>query len=74
MIRTKVITNALTEAPAQIPNDRVSIIPINGRLGAYDRLLVAPMWLMTLLLGKMAVRAFFAIGSADFGMLVGVVV
>ncbi len=47
--------------------DRVSLIPL-------ERLLVAPMSLLTLLLGNTVVRAFFALDSAAFGLLVGVVV
>ena len=50
------------------------IIPLERRLGTYDRLLAAPMSLITLLLGKTAVGAFFAIVvaliSAFFGALV----
>jgi len=37
------------------------IIPLERRLGTYDRLLAAPMSLATLLLGKTLVGAFFAI-------------
>jgi ABC-2 type transport system permease protein len=37
------------------------IIPTERRIGTYDRLLIAPMSLLTLLLGKTAVGAFFAI-------------
>jgi len=50
------------------------IIPLERRLGTYDRLLVAPMSLLTLLLGKTAVGALFAIGSSAFALLVGVLV
>jgi ABC-2 type transport system permease protein len=50
------------------------IIPMERRLGTYDRLLVAPMSLLTLLLGKTAVGALFAIGSSTFALLVGVLV
>ena len=50
------------------------IIPLERRLGTYDRLLAAPMSLITLLLGKTAVGAFFAVVvaliSAFFGALV----
>jgi len=49
------------------------IIPLERRLGTYDRLLAAPMSLLTLLLGKTAVGAFFAIGVSAFALLVGVV-
>jgi len=48
------------------------IIPLERRLGTYDRLLAAPMSLLTLLLGKMAVGAFFAIMVSTFALLVGV--
>jgi ABC-2 type transport system permease protein len=48
------------------------IIPLERRLGTYDRLLAAPMSLLTLLLGKAAVGAFFAIGVSVFASLVGV--
>lgn len=37
------------------------IIPTERRIGTYDRLLAAPMSLVTLLLGKTAVGAFFAV-------------
>lgn len=37
------------------------IIPLERRLGTYDRLLAAPMSLLTLLLGKSMVGAFFSI-------------
>lgn len=48
------------------------IIPMERRLGTYDRLLAAPMSLLTLLLGKTAVGALFAIGTSTFALLVGV--
>ncbi len=48
------------------------IIPLERRLGTYDRLLAAPMSLLTLLLGKTAVGAVFAIGVSAFTLLVGV--
>jgi len=48
------------------------IIPLERRLGTYDRLLAAPMSLLTLLLGKTAVGAFFAIGVSIFALIVGV--
>lgn len=48
------------------------IIPLERRLGTYDRLLSAPMSLLTLLLGKTAVGAMFAIITSTFAMLVGV--
>ncbi|MGC8836980.1 MAG: ABC transporter permease [Anaerolineae bacterium] len=47
------------------------IIPLERRLGTYDRLLAAPMSLLTLLLGKIGVGAFFAIGVSAFSLLVG---
>ena len=50
------------------------IIPLERRIGTYDRLLAAPMSLITLLLGKTAVGAFFAIVVSAFSLLVGVVV
>jgi ABC-2 type transport system permease protein len=49
------------------------IIPLERRLGTYDRLLAAPMSLLTLLLGKAAVGAFFAIGVSAVALIVGVV-
>jgi ABC-2 type transport system permease protein len=49
------------------------IIPLERRLGTYDRLLAAPMSLLTLLLGKTAVGAIFAIVVSAFSLLVGVV-
>ncbi len=49
------------------------IIPLERRLGTYDRLLAAPMSLLTLLLGKTAVGALFAIGTSAFALIVGVV-
>ena len=48
------------------------IIPLERRLGTYDRLLAAPMSLLTLLLGKAAVGAFFAIGVSLFASIIGV--
>ena len=48
------------------------IIPLERRLGTYDRLLSAPMSLLALLLGKTAVGALFAIGTSTFALLVGV--
>ncbi len=49
------------------------IIPLERRLGTYDRLLAAPMSLLTLLLGKAAVGTLFAIGVSIFSLIVGVV-
>ncbi|MCJ7622515.1 MAG: ABC transporter permease, partial [Anaerolineaceae bacterium] len=40
------------------------IIPLERRLGTYDRLLAAPMSLLTLLLGKTAVGAIFAAAAS----------
>ena len=48
------------------------IIPLERRLGTYDRLLAAPMSLLTLLLGKAAVGAFFAIAVSVIALTVGV--
>jgi ABC-2 type transport system permease protein len=50
------------------------VIPLERRLGTYDRLLAAPMSLLTLLLGKTAVGAFFAIVISTTALLVGVIV
>ncbi|HHS98171.1 MAG TPA: ABC transporter permease [Chloroflexi bacterium] len=49
------------------------IIPLERRLGTYDRLLAAPMSLLSLLLGKAAVGACFAIGVSAIALIVGVV-
>jgi ABC-2 type transport system permease protein len=49
------------------------IIPLERRLGTYDRLLAAPMSLLTLLLGKASVGAFFAIVVSAVALTVGVV-
>lgn len=48
------------------------IIPTERRMGTYDRLLAAPMSLITLLLGKIAVGAFFAISVAAVAAAVGI--
>ena len=48
------------------------IIPTERRLGTYDRLLAAPMSLFTLLLGKIAVGAFFAIVVSSVAAIVGI--
>jgi len=48
------------------------IIPLERRLGTYDRLLAAPMSLVTLLLGKTAVGALFAIAVSTVALIVGV--
>jgi ABC-2 type transport system permease protein len=50
------------------------IIPLERRLGTYDRLLAAPMSLLTLLLGKTTVGAFFAIAVSTVALVIGVVV
>ncbi len=47
------------------------IIPLERRLGTYDRLLAAPMSLITLLIGKAAVGALFAIGVSAVAILGG---
>jgi len=47
------------------------IIPLERRMGTYDRLLAAPMSLVTLLLGKTLVGAFFAIVVSVVPLLVG---
>jgi ABC-2 type transport system permease protein len=49
------------------------IIPLERRLGTYDRLLAAPMSLLTLLLGKASVGAFFAIAVSAVALTIGVV-
>ncbi len=48
------------------------IIPTERRIGTYDRLLAAPMSLVTLLLGKVAVGAFFAISVSAVALAAGV--
>ena len=47
------------------------IIPLERRMGTYDRLLVAPMSLVTLLLGKILVGTFFASAVSMVPLLVG---
>ena len=49
------------------------IIPLERRMGTYDRLLAAPMSLGTLLLGKTLVGAFFAIAVSLVPLLIGLV-
>jgi ABC-2 type transport system permease protein len=49
------------------------IIPLERRLGTYDRLMAAPMSLLTLLLGKTAVGAIFAIATSVSALIVGIV-
>lgn len=44
------------------------IIPTERRIGTYDRLLAAPMSLVTLLLGKVAVGAVFALAVAGVAL------
>jgi ABC-2 type transport system permease protein len=48
------------------------IIPLERRIGTYDRLLAAPMSLLTLLLGKAAVGILFATAVSMVGVAVGV--
>ncbi|MBW2187713.1 MAG: ABC transporter permease, partial [Deltaproteobacteria bacterium] len=48
------------------------IIPTERRMGTYDRLLAAPMSLLTLLLGKIAVGAIFAIIVASIAAVFGI--
>jgi ABC-2 type transport system permease protein len=48
------------------------IIPLERRVGTYDRLLAAPMSLVTLLLGKALVGTFFAVLVSVVPLLVGV--
>ncbi|NBD35817.1 MAG: ABC transporter permease [Chloroflexi bacterium] len=50
------------------------IIPLERRMGTYDRLLAAPMSLLTLLLGKTLVGAFFATAVSMVPLGVGVLV
>ncbi len=47
------------------------IIPTERRMGTYDRLLAAPMSLLTLLLGKISVGAFFAVVVASIATIIG---
>jgi ABC-2 type transport system permease protein len=48
------------------------IIPLERRMGTYDRLLAAPMSLATLLIGQTLVGAFFAFVASVAPLLVGV--
>ncbi len=48
------------------------IIPLERRLRTYDRLLAAPMSLLSLLLGKTAVGAFFAASVSVFALVIGI--
>jgi ABC-2 type transport system permease protein len=50
------------------------IIPLERRMGTYDRLLVAPMSLVTLLLGKTLVGALFACTVSVVPLLAGLLV
>jgi ABC-2 type transport system permease protein len=50
------------------------IIPLERRVGTYDRLLAAPMSLLALLFGKLAVGAWFAIGISAAALAVGLLV
>lgn len=50
------------------------IIPTERRIGTYDRLLAAPMSLLTLLLGKTAVGAFFAIMVSLVALVAGLLI
>ena len=50
------------------------IVPLERRIGTYDRLLAAPMTLATLLLSKTAVGAIFAIATASVSVVIGIVV
>jgi len=49
------------------------IIPTERRMGTYDRLLAAPMSLITLLLGKISVGAFFAIIVSSIAAVFGII-
>jgi ABC-2 type transport system permease protein len=50
------------------------IIPLERRIGTYDRLLAAPMSLLTLLLSKTAVGAVFALAVSALALIFGVLV
>jgi ABC-2 type transport system permease protein len=50
------------------------IIPLERRIGTYDRLLAAPMTLVTLLLGKTAVGAFFGMAVATLSAVIGILI
>jgi len=49
------------------------IIPTERRIGTYDRLLAAPMSLLTLILGKVAVGAFFAMAVSLVALTAGMI-
>lgn len=48
------------------------IMPLERRMGTYDRLLAAPMSMISLLVGKVLVGAFFAFAASIVPLLVGV--
>jgi ABC-2 type transport system permease protein len=50
------------------------IIPLERRLGTYDRLLAAPVSLLTLLVSKAAVGVLFAIAVSSVALLVGALI
>jgi ABC-2 type transport system permease protein len=50
------------------------IIPMERRTGTYDRLLAAPMSIVTLLMGKTLVGAFFAVMVSLVPLLIGILV
>jgi len=50
------------------------IIPTERRIRTYDRLLAAPMSLLTLLLGKIAVGSFFAIAVSTVALTAGLLI
>jgi len=50
------------------------IIPLERRIGTYNRLLAAPMSLLTLLLSKAAVGMFFALVASSAALIIGVIV
>jgi len=50
------------------------VIPLERRIGTYDRLLSAPMSLLTLLLGKAAVGTIFAVAVSAVALVIGVMV
>jgi ABC-2 type transport system permease protein len=50
------------------------IIPLERRVGTYDRLLAAPMSLFTLLLGKIMVGTLFGIAVSAVSLIIGVTI
>ena len=64
LLALTIVFTAAAAGPFMIPTER--------RLGTYDRLLAAPMSLFTLLLGKIAVGAFFAIVVSSIAAIVGI--